>query len=79
MLPVRCCDSLAAEDGTAVSTWIWIVVNKVALKGSKDPWRVPEDLRRSAYVVVDETGIHGRDPGGRNSVPVQRVSSRNGR
>jgi ABC-type uncharacterized transport system substrate-binding protein len=35
-----------------------LVVNKLALNGLKDPWRIPEEVLTSADVVVDETGVH---------------------
>jgi ABC-type uncharacterized transport system substrate-binding protein len=35
-----------------------VVVNTLALKGLKEPWRVPEDALRMATILVDETGIH---------------------
>jgi putative ABC transport system substrate-binding protein len=38
-----------------------LVVNKLALRGLKEPWRAPEDILAGANVVVDEGGIHERD------------------
>jgi ABC-type uncharacterized transport system substrate-binding protein len=35
-----------------------LVVNKLALNGLKDPWRIPEEVLASADVVVDEAGVH---------------------
>jgi ABC-type uncharacterized transport system substrate-binding protein len=40
-----------------------LVVNKLALNGLKDPWRIPEEVLASANFVVDETGVH-RNEGG---------------
>jgi putative ABC transport system substrate-binding protein len=37
---------------------IHFVVNTTVTKGLKQPWFVPDDLRRRANVVVDESGIH---------------------
>jgi ABC-type uncharacterized transport system substrate-binding protein len=37
-----------------------IVVNTLALKGLKEPWRVPDQVRNTATILVDETGIHDR-------------------
>ena len=37
-----------------------IVINTLVLKGLKDPWRVPEEARNMATILVDETGIHDR-------------------
>ena len=39
-----------------------IIVNTLALQGVKEPWRVPEEARKMATVLVDETGIHDRSP-----------------
>ena len=38
----------------------YLVVNETALKGLKDPWQVPDDLRTKADVLVDATGVHTR-------------------
>ena len=35
-----------------------IIINTLALKGLKEPWRVPEEARKMATILVDETGIH---------------------
>jgi putative ABC transport system substrate-binding protein len=37
-----------------------IVINTLALKGLNEPWRVPEEARRMATTLVDETGVHHR-------------------
>ncbi len=37
-----------------------IVINTLALKGLKEPWRVPEEALRTATILVDEKGIHDR-------------------
>ena len=37
-----------------------IIINTLALKGLKEPWRVPEEARNTATILVDETGIHDR-------------------
>jgi len=39
-----------------------IVINALALKGLKEPWRVSQAARQAATVLVDETGIHDRSP-----------------
>jgi ABC-type uncharacterized transport system substrate-binding protein len=36
------------------------LINLKALRGLKDPWRVPDDLLRQADVVVDEKGLHNQ-------------------
>jgi putative tryptophan/tyrosine transport system substrate-binding protein len=36
----------------------WFVVNRLALKGLKGTWRVPDELLRRADVVVDQEGVH---------------------
>ena len=38
----------------------YLVVNELALKGLKDPWHVPADLRAKAAILVDPAGIHNR-------------------
>jgi putative tryptophan/tyrosine transport system substrate-binding protein len=35
-----------------------LVVNKLALKGLKEDWAMPDDLVRRADTVVDEAGVH---------------------
>ena len=35
-----------------------VLVNKLALAGLKDPWRLPEDLVAAADAVIDESGRH---------------------
>jgi ABC-type uncharacterized transport system substrate-binding protein len=35
-----------------------IMINKLALAGLKDPWRLPDDALARADVVIDETGKH---------------------
>jgi hypothetical protein len=35
-----------------------VVVNTLALRGLKEPWRVSEDALRMATILVDDTGIH---------------------
>ena len=37
-----------------------LLVNETALKGLKDPWRLPEEVLGRADAVIDETGIHER-------------------
>ena len=37
-----------------------IILNTLALKGLNEPWRVPEEARNMATILVDETGIHDR-------------------
>lgn len=38
----------------------YLVVDELALKGLKDPWHVPNDLREKANILVDARGIHNR-------------------
>ncbi|HJY84635.1 MAG TPA: ABC transporter substrate-binding protein [Candidatus Binatia bacterium] len=35
-----------------------LLVNTQALKGLRDPWRLPDDVQREATAVIDETGMH---------------------
>ncbi|HET9549842.1 MAG TPA: ABC transporter substrate binding protein, partial [Candidatus Binatia bacterium] len=35
-----------------------LVVNQLAVKGLKDPWRIPDDIAASADILVNETGVH---------------------
>jgi ABC-type uncharacterized transport system substrate-binding protein len=35
----------------------FLLINRKALRGLKDPWQVPDDLLRAADVVVDEAGV----------------------
>ena len=37
-----------------------IIINALALKGLKEPWRVSEQTRNMATILVDETGTHDR-------------------
>ena len=37
-----------------------IIINTVALRELNEPWRVPEEARKKATILVDETGIHDR-------------------
>ena len=39
-----------------------VVINTVALRSLKEPWRVPEDTLRTATILVDEKGIHDLSP-----------------
>src|SRR4030095_34052 len=34
-----------------------LVVNQLAAKGLKDPWRIPDDIAASADILVNETGV----------------------
>src|SRR5262245_21029758 len=36
----------------------FVSVNLTALQGLRERWQVPEDVRRDASVVVDESGVH---------------------
>ena len=38
----------------------YMVVNELALKGLKDSWHVPDELRAKAAILVDKAGIHNR-------------------
>ena len=40
-----------------------LIVNKLALRGLKDPWQIPDAILRDADVVVDEQGIHRKASG----------------
>jgi ABC-type uncharacterized transport system substrate-binding protein len=35
----------------------FLLINKKALRGLKDPWQAPDDLLRTADIVVDEAGV----------------------
>ena len=37
-----------------------VIVNTMALRGLRDPWRVPDDVLRTATIVVDDGGVHTR-------------------
>jgi putative ABC transport system substrate-binding protein len=37
-----------------------LVVNTLATKGLRDPWRVPDDVLRRADSLVDQSGVHDR-------------------
>ena len=37
-----------------------MIVNTMALRGLRDPWRVPDDVLKSATIVVDDGGVHTR-------------------
>jgi ABC-type uncharacterized transport system substrate-binding protein len=56
----------------------WIVVNKLVLKSLKDPWRVPESILGRADVVVDETGIHRKNPAARQAESGKGTDSSSG-
>ena len=38
-----------------------LVVNELALAGLRDPWRLPKDIRASADIFVDQSGVHRRE------------------
>lgn len=40
-----------------------LMINLKVIEGLKDPWRLPDDLRREADVLVDESGVHSRSTG----------------
>jgi ABC-type uncharacterized transport system substrate-binding protein len=48
-----------------------VVVNTRALAGLKDGWRLPDDVRAAATVLVDESGVHARVV--RSSAPLGRT------
>ena len=35
----------------------FLLINRKALLGLKDPWQAPDDLLRTADIVVDEAGV----------------------
>jgi putative ABC transport system substrate-binding protein len=37
-----------------------VIVNTLALRGLLDPWQVPDDVRKTATIVVDDGGVHSR-------------------
>ena len=40
-----------------------VMINMLALRDLKDPWRVTPDMLRQAETVIDEAGTHNRAPG----------------
>ena len=48
-------------------------VNTKVVKDLKDPWRVPDDVLAAANVVVDDSGVHRREPA---ASPDQRTRSK---
>ena len=40
---------------------VTLQVNRLALKGLRDPWELPDSLVQRATVVVDETGRHVKE------------------
>jgi ABC-type uncharacterized transport system substrate-binding protein len=47
-IPIRDAKDLVAR---------FLLINQKALRGLKDPWQVPDELLRTANVVVDEAGV----------------------
>ncbi len=45
-----------------------LVVNRLALRGLKDPWTLPEDVIQGADGVIDENGLRDKSPRPRSSV-----------
>jgi putative ABC transport system substrate-binding protein len=37
-----------------------LIVNRRALAGLKEPWKIPEEVLRRATTVVDDEGVHDR-------------------
>lgn len=55
---------------TADLTPRWLGINQKTLRGLKDPWRIPEDLVRTADVLVDEAGeLHKRSNDDKSEIP----------
>lgn len=50
---------------------VTLQINKLALKGLRENWKVPDDLLARATLVVDERGTHRKN----GSTPVAEVSS----
>jgi ABC-type uncharacterized transport system substrate-binding protein len=50
-----------------------LVINKLALDGLKDPWRLPKDVLIHADVVIDETGVHEKSIAAVPKPPAGRV------
>lgn len=42
----------------------YLSVNTKVIKNLKDPWRVPDKVLADANVVVDDSGVHRREPAG---------------
>lgn len=53
---IRGADSLAVPVENVVP--LRLTVNKMALKGLKDPWILPEEVVTQADALIDETGVH---------------------
>jgi putative tryptophan/tyrosine transport system substrate-binding protein len=50
-----------------------LVINRLALEGLKDSWRLPQDVRIHADVVIDEVGVHEKSLAVIPTPPVGRV------
>jgi len=44
-----------------------LIVNRRALMGLRDPWRIPEGVARSATTLVDESGVHEQTNGNQDA------------
>jgi putative ABC transport system substrate-binding protein len=40
---------------------VWLQVNRLALKGLRDHWELPDSIVQRASVVIDETGRHVKE------------------
>ena len=49
-----------------------LAINRQALEGLKDPWKIPEELNARADLIVDERGVHEK-PAGVPKPPPGRV------
>lgn len=50
------------------------VVNKLALEGLKDPWRLPPEVLQRAAVVIDEKGKHEKGSSSSSAAPAQPIA-----
>ena len=50
-----------------------LVINRLALEGLKDPWRLPQDVLTQADVLIDEAGVHEKSIATIPKPPVGRV------
>lgn len=44
-----------------------LIVNRRALMGLRDPWRIPQDVASRATTLVDESGVHEQTHGNQDT------------
>jgi ABC-type uncharacterized transport system substrate-binding protein len=50
-----------------------LVINRMALDGLKDPWRLPQDVLTHADILIDESGLHEKSVAAAIRPPEGRV------